>query len=86
MSSLLRVAGSVYDLILNATPANQLNVLLAWLVAQGIALVTAVPEVDGLYCVQEVAVFKVYQSVWNASDGIFQSQLVYTLQWLSAPV
>ena len=85
MSSLLRVAGSTYDLILTTAPANTLNALLAWLVAQGISLVPAVPEAAGLYCVQDVAVFKVFQSVWNVSDGLFQSQLVYTLQWLAAP-
>ena len=71
-----------FELLLSATPLESFDVLLRWLDKQGIALVDSVPEKAGLFCVSQKPSYCVYQSIWNAEDNMFNSYLIYSLQWL----
>jgi hypothetical protein len=80
---LLRYTSSEkFELLLASTPLESFDVLLRWLDKQGIALVDSVPEKAGLFCVHQKPSYCVYQSVWNAEDNMFNSYLIYSLQWL----
>jgi hypothetical protein len=83
MEILLRYTSSEkFELLLAAAPLESFDVLLRWLDRQGIALVDSVPERAGLFCVAQKPSYCVYQSVWNAEDNMFNSYLIYSLQWL----
>lgn len=71
-----------FELLLSAAPLESFDVLLRWLDRQGIALVDSVPEKAGLFCVRQNPAYCVYQSIWNAEDNMFNSYLIYSLQWL----
>jgi hypothetical protein len=71
-----------FELLLSATPLESFDALLRWLDKQGIALVDSVPEKAGLFCVDQKPSYCVYQSIWNAEDNMFNSYLIYSLQWL----
>ena len=71
-----------FELLLSAAPLESFDVLLKWLDKQGIALVDSVPERPGLFCIPQKPAYCVYQSVWNAEDNMFNSYLIYSLQWL----
>lgn len=71
-----------FELLLSAAPWESFDVLLRWLDKQGIALVDSVPEKAGLFCVPQKPAYYVYQSVWNKEDNMFNSYLIYSLQWL----
>jgi hypothetical protein len=80
---LLRYTSSEkFELVLSAAPKDTFDDLLRWLDKQGIAFVDSVPEKSGLFCVPQKPAYCVYQSVWNAEDNMFNSYLIYSLQWL----
>jgi len=75
-----------FELLLSAAPLESFDALLRWLDKQGIAFVDSVLDKPGLFCVPQKPSYCVYQSIWNESDNIFNSYLIYSLQWLAAPV
>ena len=71
-----------FELLLASTLEDTFDVLLKWLDKQGIAFVDSVPDKPGLFCVPQKPSYGIYQSIWNESDNMFNSYLIYSLQWL----
>lgn len=84
MNILLRSDNSQnYKLLISSNPEDSFNELLKYLDRCGIAYVDTIPEKNGLFCVPDKNDrYNIYQTVFNKEDNMYDSYLIYSLQWL----
>ena len=86
MDALLRFTQpSTNEIVLTCVSGQNLNALLVMLDQSGIAFVEQIPARTGLFCVPLGNAYRVFQSVWNAEDNVFNNYMVYTLTWIPLP-
>jgi hypothetical protein len=73
------------ELLISSSPENTFNELLRYLTRSDISYVDSVPEKQGIYCVsdKDTQSYRVYQSVFNKEDQLYEAYFIYSLQWLS---
>lgn len=84
--ALLQYNNNDVNTIVKYSPAiDTLNALLSWLDANGIGYINYIPNTKGLWCVDSGGFLRVYQIIYDAENNVYNSTLVYSLQWIATP-